>query len=461
MNCYSRKFIGPVLAITLSLAAVLAVPRLASGDIQRREVAPEVSLSLGLAAGKEERCAVSAWSGVGLEGSCGSYRWEQLKAGSVFATLKAVVKARDAGAAHDALAVILSLPEGAAVGPLAVDWAKRQGVDAAGVESARKAGEALVQKRLEEARQQAAAQAARSSPESAIFATTAWTNPTPAVYDEMSARVVEAARALLARAGGSGTLHESTHVAVLAESDDPAFAKEAAALETVFAEWSERFASAGVTVAAQARIPVIFVSDRDRWRQLVTTAFGGDPAVHTESVTIYPPIGAPNAFPAAIVLVAPEGDRSRARYAAATGLARAILHYAEAPSRGPAFLNEGLPRVMADVSTPKAGMDIALRRDGLTLIRGGGSFAPVVASGYADPMWTGDQKQARALSYILVRWLWDNEPSRLLRFAKASGSTGAWGAPNAPTPEERFARAFGMTVEAACTRARSWFQTND
>lgn len=458
MNRYSRKFMRPFLAIFLSCAAVLAVPRLASADIQRREVSPEVSLSLGLANGKEERCAVSAWSGVGLEGSCGSYRWEQLKAGSAFAVIKSVVTAKDAGAARDGLAVILSLPDAAKVGPLAVDWAKRQGLDAAGVESARKAGEGLAKVRSDEARQQAAAAAARATPESAVFASTAWTVPTPQVFGEMSARTVEAARALLARAGGSATLHESTHIAVLAESDDAAFAREAAALETIFAEWSERFASAGITVAAQARIPVIFVSDQDRWRQLVTTAFGGDPAVHADSVTIYPTIGAPNAFPAAIVLVAPEGDRSRARFAAAVGLARAMLHYTDAPARGPAFLNEGLPRVMADVSTPKAGMDIALRRQALLSIRGAGSFAPVVASGYADPMWTGDPQQARAMSYLFTRWLWDNEPSRLLRFAKASG---AWGAPNAPTLEARFSKSFGMTVEAACARARKWFQTND
>lgn len=458
MNRYSRKFMRPFLAILVSFTAVLAVPRPASADIQRREVSPEVSLTLGLAAGKEERCAVSAWSGVGLEGSCGSYRWEQIKAGSAFAVLKAVVAAKDAGAARDALAVILSLPDSAKVGPLAVDWAKRQGLDAAGIESARKEGETLAKTRADEARQKAAAAAARSTPESAVFAMTAWTTPTPQVFGEMSARAVEAARAMLARAGGSATLHESANIAVLAESDDAAFAREAAALETVFAEWSERFASAGVTVAAQARIPVIFVSDQDRWRQLVTTAFGGDPAAHADSVTIYPAIGAPNAFPAAIVLVAPEGDRSRARYAATVGLARAILHYTDAPARGPAFLNEGLPRVMADVSTPKAGMDIALRREALAFIRGTGSFVPLVASQYADPMWTGDPQQARAVSYLFVRWLWDNEPSRLLRFAKA---TGAWGAANTPTPEARFSRSFGMTVEAACARARKWFQTND
>jgi hypothetical protein len=113
---------------------------------------------------------------------------------------------------------------------------------------------------------------------------------------------------------------------------------------------------------------------------------------------------------------------------------------------------------MADVSTPKAGMDIALRRQALLLVRGAGSFAPVIASGYADPMWTGDPQQARAMSYLFVRWLWDIEPSRLLRFAKA---TGAWGAPNAATPEARFAKSFGMSAEAACARASKWFQTND
>jgi len=137
MNRYSQKFVSHFLSVLLSGSAVLAASSRLSADIQRREVAPEVSLSLGLASGKDERCAVSAWSGSGLEGSCGSYRWEQLKAGSAFAVLKAVVGAKDAGAARDALAVILSLPDSGKLGSLAVDWARRQGLDAAGVESAR------------------------------------------------------------------------------------------------------------------------------------------------------------------------------------------------------------------------------------------------------------------------------------------------------------------------------------
>ncbi|MEY3141780.1 MAG: hypothetical protein RLY21_273 [Planctomycetota bacterium] len=458
MNRYSQKFVRHFLSILLSGPAVLAVSSSLSADIQRREVAPEVSLSLGLATGKDERCAVSAWSGVGLEGSCGSYRWEQLKAGSAFAVLKSVVGAKDAGAARDALAVILSLPDSGKVSSLAIDWARRQGVDAAGVESARKEAEALTKARADLEREALAARAARTSPESAVFSTTAWTAPAVPQFDDLSARAIEAARALLARAGGSATLHESAHIAVLAESDDASFVRETAALEAVFGEWSERLSAAGVPVSAQARIPVIFVSDRDRWRQLVTTAFGGDPDKHTESVTIYPPVGAPNAVATAIVLVAPEGDRSRARYAATAGLARAILHYTDAPARGPAFLNEALPRVMADVSTPKAGMDIALRRDGLLAVRAGASFMPVVASTYADPMWSDDPRRARALSYLFVRWLWDNEPNRLLRFAKASG---AWGAPGAPSLEARFTNSFGMSLEAADARARKWFTTND
>lgn len=458
MNRYSQKFVSHFLSVLLSGSAVLAASSRLSADIQRREVAPEVSLSLGLASGKDERCAVSAWSGSGLEGSCGSYRWEQLKAGSAFAVLKAVVGAKDAGAARDALAVILSLPDSGKLGSLAVDWARRQGLDAAGVESARKEAEALAKTRADLEREALAARAARTSPESAVFSTTAWTAPGAAQFDDMSARAIEAARALLARAGGSATLHESAHIAVMAESDDAAFAREAAALEAVFGEWSERFGAAGITVSAQMRIPVIFVSDRDRWRQLVTTAFGGDPDKHPESVTIYPPVGAPTAVAAAIVLVAPEGDRSRARYAATVGLARAILHYTDAPARGPAFLSEALPRVMADVSTPKAGMDIALRRDGLAAVRAGASFMPMVAGNYADPMWSSDPRGAQAMSYIFVRWLWDNDPTRLLRFAKASG---AWGAPGSPSLEARFTKAFGMSLEAADARARKWFTTND
>jgi hypothetical protein len=458
MNRYSRKFPRTIVTMIARLAAVLAVSGVAGADVQRREVVPEVSLSLGLADGTSKRCDVKAWSGVGLEGSCGSYRWERLKAGSALAVLKAVVSAKDADAARDALAVVLSLPDVGTAGPLALDWAKRQGLDADGVQAARKEAERLATARAEEASRAAEARAVRASPEGANFSTAAWTVASAEQFADASVRMVEAARGLLARAGGSATLHESAHVVVLAESDDPAFAREAAALETIYGEWSERLAAAGIAVAAQARIPVIFVSDTDRWRQLVTTSFGGDPAMHPESVTVYPAVGVQNPVPMPIVLVAPEGDRSRARYAAAVGLARAMLHYSDRPARPPAFLNEALARVMADVSIPNAGMDVAMRRQALTAIRDGGSFVPVVAGGYADPVWCDDPRAARATSYLFVRWLWDNEPTRLLRFAKDSG---AWGAPGSPTLEARFERAFGMTLPAACARAKQWFQTND
>jgi hypothetical protein len=148
----------------------------------------------------------------------------------------------------------------------------------------------------------------------------------------------------------------------------------------------------------------------------------------------------------------------QARHAATVGLARAVLHYTGAPARGPAFLNEGLPLVMAEISTPKAGIDAVLRRKGLQSIRAGGLFAPLVRSNYSDAVWTDDPGLARAESYLLVHWLWDKGPERVLRFAKDST---AWGAPGSDPLETRFAKSFGMTIDAACAQAQRWFQTND
>lgn len=458
MSRYCAKIVLLKPALAVSVSAVLAIYAGASADIQRREVAPQVSLSVPLVAGGEPRCAVASWSGVGLEGSCGSYRWEEIKPGGAFAMLKALVPSKDSGAARDALAVLLSLEDSGPVGNLAVEWAKRQGLAPAQIAEARAEAALLVKARSDAARAREAERALRTSPEAAVFAQSDWLPPTPAEFAEASAVAVEAARALLARAGGSATLHEADHVAVLAESGDPVFAQDAAALEAVFTEWTSRLAASGVTVAVQGRIPVVFAADRDRWRQLVVTAFGGDPDAHADSVTVYPTVGSTKQFAAAIVLVAPEGDRTRARHAALVGLARAVLHYSGAPSRAPAFLTEGLPRVMADVATPKAGVDAAMRRQALTAVRAGASFTPVVRAGYADPIWTNDPARARALSYIFVRWLWDNDSGKVLRLARSSG---AWGAAGGDPLDARFAKAFGMSPDAACAKARQWFMTND
>jgi len=470
MPRYSPKVMPSFRRAILALSAVLATYAGASADIQRRELETEVRVSLGFASGKDLRCAVKAWDEFGLEGSCGSFRWEELKAGSAFAALKSLATPEDPDAVRDALTIVLALPEASQLARLSVDWAKRQGLEAAEIDRAREASAELAKRWAERARAAEDAWLARATPEAAEFAQTPWTAPIPELFQRRSAALVEATRALLARAGGSATLHETEHVVVFAESDDESFGREAAALENMYAEWSGRFARSGAPVVPQARIPVVMVSDRDRWRQLVATAFGGDPAVQVDSVTVYLPVEGAPAFLAPVVLVAPEGDRLRFRYAAFAGLARAILHYADAPARPPAFLNEGLPRVMADVSAPRAGMDAGLRKPALRAIRAGASFVPLFAAGYADEPWRSDRALAESLSYLFVRWLWDNDPDGLLRLAKG---TGPWQGHDGKQPAAqggaqplepfaaRFSRVFRMTPQAASDRARAWFRTND
>jgi hypothetical protein len=470
MTMYSSKLMWSFRSAILALPAVLAIYASASADIQRRELETEVPLSLGFASGKDLRCGVTAWDEFGLEGSCGSFRWRELKAGSAFGVLKAIAPAKETEAVRDALTVLLALPDGSQIARLAVDWAKRQGVAAGEIDAARAEAAKLVDRWNERARAETAELLARTTPEGAAFAQVPWTAPTDEVFERRSDVVVEATRALLARAGGSATLHATVHVVVFVESDDEIYRREAAALETVFMEWSGRLAGAGAPVVPQARVPVVFVTERDRWRQLVVAAFGGDPAAHPESVVVYLPIAGSPAFESPVVLVAPEGDRNRARYAAFVGLSRAILHYTESPARPPAFLNEGLPRVMADVSAPRAGMDIGLRAPALRAIRGGGSFVPLFNAGYADEPWRSDRVLAQSLSYIFVRWLWDNDPDGLLRLAKGSGpwlghdgkQPAAQGGAQPLEPfAARFSRVFRMTPQVASDRARAWFRTND
>lgn len=466
-------------ALVAALLAAGFLARAAIADIARREIGPAVSVTLDFADSNASRCEVRAWSGVGLEGSCGSYRWDQLTLPSAFGTLKSLAIPKESAAAkgatpkdgdavRDALTIILSLELSAAsspkakgvgtVGPMAIEWAKRAGLDGAAIARATADARILAQERERETNERTKAALARLTPESADFPKQPWTTPDDKTFAEQSARILEAARGLLARAGGSATLHDAARVSVLAETAEAADARDAAALEVMFEEWSDRLAKAGVPVSAQARIPVVFVGDRDRWRQLVATSFGGDPTQHAESVTIYPVVGEAGAPPLAIVLVAPDGDRARARFAAAVGLARAMLHYTGDPTRGATFLNEGLPRVMADLSFPKAGMDKALRQRGLAAVRSGGSFAQVLGAGYEHPMWQGDQALARSLSYMFVRWLWDNEPTRLLRLARAPRvATTAAG----EAIEARFARIMSISSDAAAARAQRWFMTND
>ena len=447
-----------IVCLAMASAAVLAVAAPAPADVQRREVAVEVPLSLGLANGETRPCAISAWSGVGLEGSCGLFRWEQLAPGTVLQALKAVVPANDADSAVDALAILLSHPQSTRLAGPGKDWAKRQGVDEAGLARARTKAEELRKGRAALLEAERSRAALGSTPELAAYATTQWRTPTPERFAEESAALIEHARALLARAGGSTTLYESDRVAILSERSDAAVAGDAAWLDARIGEWSDRFARVGAAPSMQAKVVVIQLSDLDRYRQIVTAGFEGDAARHPDSVTMYPMLASPAVAGdrAAVVIVAPTSDRTRARHAAALGSARALLHYTTSAARPPAFLNEGMPAVLADVAVPEAGVDAQLRGPALREVRDGHSLLAVARAKYADDAWLENQAATASLSYLFVRWLWDNEPERLLRLAKGDGG---WG----PTEdlEARFEKAMGVKLDASCRRATQWFRTND
>jgi hypothetical protein len=89
-------------------------------------------------------------------------------------------------------------------------------------------------------------------------------------------------------------------------------------------------------------------------------------------------------------------------------------------------------------------------------LRDGHSLPAVARARYADAAWLENQEATASLSYLFVRWLWDNEPERLIRLVKGDGG---WG----PTEEldARFEKAMGVKLDALCRRATQWFRTND
>ncbi|MFM1823808.1 MAG: hypothetical protein RI967_2074, partial [Planctomycetota bacterium] len=410
-------------------------------------------------AGGESRCEVSAWDGEVLIGSIGVVPWRAMTAGEALAILRTIVPKEDAAAVADAIAVVVSHPDPGRAVATAVEWGRRCGLDRAALDAARARGEALRVAREERLAKERAARLVAASPEAAAFPAAGWLAPARPAFDKTSAELVESARAALAKAGASATLHEAPAVALLVERDEESARADAAFLERFAADWIQRFERAGVETSPQARIVVVAPADRDRWRLLVVAAFGGDPDRLGSVVTVYPTV-APGGDPLAMVLVAPEADPTRRRFAAALGVARAVCHYAGSPLRGPAWLNEGLPRVMADLAVPEAKMDLALRRDGLAAIRAGGDFAALLGAEYIDPPWEGDRALATSLSYMFVRWLYENRADRLIAFAEPVTSAGPAPSPVAPWPE-RFRRAFGMTPAEASARAKAWFTTND
>lgn len=435
----------PNAAARAVVTAVLALSAGASAAADRRDLPAEVEAELQRADGTRIPCAIRAWDEDALEGSCGKIPWIELKPASAFATLKAIVKPKDAAAAADAVEALCSVGLEARLESSVVEWAKREGVEKAALDAAKAEGARRRTARENAAKEAFAKACARTDPEAGVQGGTLWTALQPEAFESASAESVEAARALLARAGGSATVHQASRVVVLAESGDAVHREDAAFLDRLAEQWSADLDASGCAVALQGRVPVVLVAERDRWRLLVASAFGGDPEQHPDSVTIY-------ADGRAIALVAPHADRSRLRAAAATALARALLHFAVRSDRGPAWICEGLPRVLADIAVPAAGMDASLRGRALPAIRAGGIPA-VIASDYCDGAWKSDRARAIAVSYVFARWLHERSGLRLATFAKD----------RQPGEDDaaRFKRAFRATPAQATAAAVKWFQTND
>jgi hypothetical protein len=449
--------------------AILAVGTSAWADVPRRVLQTGVKSTIELRSGRSLTCTVEAWSGDSFEGSCGTYRWEDVEPASVLRLLRAVIPAKDAQTAADAAAVVLSLSDtNSAAGSFAgsaVEMAKRAGATKEQIEAAREEGKRLAAARTHVDRAAKDAALDTRTPEGHPFPVTPWQPLDAKAFERASAGSLETARSILAAAGTSSTMHEQAGLVVLAEQSADVHREDAVELEGMFRTWAERLSQAGHSFHPQGRIPVVIAGSKESWRLMLASAAGADASTHDHVLVVYRvPKDDPNGPMQAIILVAPEGDHTLRRSYAGFGLARAMLHYATTAERSPGWLNEGLPRVMADISFPKARVDLTIRQPGLAVLRGGGSFAQILSLKPGSAVWQGGGDKTRrelvqSLSYLLTRYLYEKNAILLVRLAKppipkASNAT--------PEPfESRFRKAFGATVEHAASQAQRWYQTND
>lgn len=479
-------------ALAALIAAVLATYAGAGTDIQERNLTTGIQVRFERGANPRFDCQVLRWDGFGFDGSCGRIEWDELKPGAALAVLKSIVGDKDTEASIDGAVVAVSLvgkaepreggkssaqspasapsptpsqtpsqapaqtPAQQSSKPVgmqpAIDWARRCGASPSQLEAIPSRADLLRAERAERREARRMEELLRQSPEAAAFTDRSWTDLHSGDVESVSVATTEAARGLLARAGGSASLHQTEHIALLAEGDSSANAKIAARLEVFFKQWKVQFSEASVRIAEQGVIPVVMVSDKDRWRMLVQVAFGGDASRHPDAVTIYPKTGEP-AEHRPIVLVCPGKDASVLEYNACVGVARAMMHLADSQARCPAWLNEALPKIMADSFQGAAGMDADFRKYALPAVRSGADFRVLLEARYGDPAWTRDPALAQSMAFIFARWIADNSPLRLIRYAEGPRSS--------ESEADRFRRYFGMSMDEAAARATKWFQTND
>ncbi len=372
-------------------------------------------------------------------------KWNDATAIEAWALLKRLGQA-EVTRWPDVVTVLAAHPKGTAMLKQAVDLARGAGVAQSAIDEATARGAGMLRDAEEEARRAAQRALARSNPEAAPFVPMQWTPVTKLEFDANSTAQLDAAREYLARAGGSGTAYQGEYITLLTEYADEEEKGFAARVDLDAKGTIALLTESGTAPQPPGRIVIIQTREVSRYRLLLEAALGVDPAAFPGGVTAYPPAGS-------VVVVPPIPNATERESHIAWLTARAVLHAWSSNTRLPAWANEAIPLIVADLAVPAAKGDISWRKQGLSAIRGGSPLSQLVNSDYASAAWQSKRALSESSAYLFGRRAFEENRAAFLLWALA--------VKNGEEPSVAWTKYFRVAPAVSLNASNRWFMTND
>ncbi|MFO0830109.1 MAG: hypothetical protein U0572_18350 [Phycisphaerales bacterium] len=425
--------------------ALMTATRALAGDAVTCD--PPQPMKATLANGKTIAGAIARWDDAGFEGAIGRYRWDDFKPIEAYRVRKKLIEPLgDArrGRMIELVAWCWSVGD-ERLADRAADDARRWGAQDAELARAQADGAARKAERAAQAERAEREKLRTRSPEAESFKEGLW----PAVSDADRPKHVQELRAevttKLAAAGREATPIDSRHALIYSDLGAVDASRRGADVDDFVGACLAKLGLPKESLPFWGKLVVVVADNADRFRLLEASAFR---QLANADDTVFTHYDGPKAF----VIVYARSDPTGANLDMWRGVAQAFLHRYLSATRPPPWANEGLADWLV-ASFPKGrGLDEPLRKAGLAFLRGGGSLEQVVDMTY-DGAWPGKDGIGRAVGYLLVGLMIEQEPARFRKFIAAVKQGKPW--------KQAMADDFGVPLPQFLDVARRYYRTND
>ena len=387
------------------------------------------------------------WDERGLEGDFGRREWTDLIPADVFSLRRRFIDRTDVSSWIDLGEMLLAIDGGAEHAEKAFAYAKH--LDAScgpAVEAARGRAAFRLTQAAEAAAAADAARLRTGTPEAGPWPSTPWPIATADEQATATLEARDAAAAMLRDVNVAVPLIPSRHFLLYTDLDATEALKWALQLDKAYGRLVELL-NLPPDRMQFAGNPVVFVlSDWDAYSLLEATHFHQLVAPRDTGITHYDDARI-------VVNVHRDADRTNLPPELLRQITLACLHRLYAPTRLPAWANEGLATWIAEDVDVNSLVEVDDRVRAIRFIRAGGDVAAALATPYDDPKWRDKRDHVSALGYLLVDLMIRERPDRFARWVAAVKTGTDW--------REALKTAYGATADELLSVFVQYYRVND